>query len=86
MPMPTSEARIAIRSFAPSPHIPTFDLRSPQSLEINDLLLYYYSSICLNFITTRALFYGEILANNFIFKVTGGGGANFKKSLSIAIG
>jgi hypothetical protein len=61
-------------------------LSYPHNLEINDLLLYYSSRIYLNLETTRALFYGEIRENSFIFGVSAGGGLSFKKSLSIAIG
>ncbi len=86
IPIPTSAVRIAIRSFAPSPHIPIFGLCCPHNLEMNDLLLYYSSRIYLNLETTRALFYGDIRENSFIFGVSAGGGLSFKKSLSIAIG
>ena len=86
IPIPISAVRIAIRSFAPSPHIPIFGLCCPNSLEINDLLWYYSSKIYLNLETTRALFYGEIRENSFIFGVSAGWGLSFKKSLSMAIG
>lgn len=86
MPIPTSDVLIAMRSLAPSPHMPTFGFKSPHNLEMHDLFKYYSSTISLNLDTTNALFSGEILANSFMFGVSAGAGYNFKKSLSIAIG
>ena len=74
IPMPTSAYLIAIRSLAPSPHIPTFAFGS--------VVLYIY----LNLRTIRAFDSGEIRANSFI--VLGRAGSVFilRKSLSMAMG
>lgn len=84
--MPTSADRIAIKSLAPSPHIPTFVLSYPHNLEINDLFMYSAYIAYLNFTTTSALFSGEIRAKSFMLVVICGEGSSLRKSLSIAMG
>lgn len=84
--MPTSADRMAMRSLAPSPHIPTFSLNYPVNFENNDLLLYCSFIFYFSLVMMRALFSGDILANSFMFPVSIGGGYNLIKALSTAIG
>lgn len=74
IPIPTSAYLIAIKSLAPSPHIPTL------SLDPFFLLIY------LNLLTIKALDSGEILANSLIVFGSEGSYLILRKSLSIAIG
>lgn len=86
IPIPTSDERMAMRSFAPSPHIPIFGLNYPNSFFMKVYLLYSSVSFSLSFEIINALFSGEILAKSFIFYVKIGVGSIFKKLLSTTIG
>lgn len=56
IPIPTSDARMAIRSLAPSPHIPIFGLNYPHSFSMNVRLSYYSVNFYLSILTINALF------------------------------
>ena len=84
IPTPISAYLIAMRSFAPSPHIPTFQRQVPKILSLRDLLLNYYCSYSMNFFTILALFSGDVLAKSLICRVRVGSGVIIRKSLSIA--
>ena len=73
IPIPTSAYLMAIRSLAPSPHIPT--------LNVEFIVLY----ISLNLLTINALDSGDILAKSLIVFGKVGSGFIFRKSLSIAM-